>query len=120
MQVQANQGTGLEALFKRGFYARLQGDLDKASEDLNAGMQLFALHHPVLPYATLNCSIRGLPMVGTESRNRNVAQMGQAKHRQLEGYCGSWGSPMVGTESRNRKLAQRGLSLSRYMTKCTY
>ena len=65
MQVQANQGTGLEALFKRGFYARLQGDLDKASEDLNAGMQLFALHHPVLPYATLNCSIRGLPMVGT-------------------------------------------------------
>ena len=88
MQVQANQGTGLEALFKRGFYARLQGDLDKASEDLNAGMQLFALHHPVLPYATLNCSIRGLPMVGTESRNR--------------------------------KLAQRGLSLSRYMTKCTY
>jgi tetratricopeptide (TPR) repeat protein len=36
------------ALFKRGFYARLQGDLEKACEDLKASMQLFALHQPVL------------------------------------------------------------------------
>ncbi len=34
-------------LFKRGFYARLQGDLDRACEDLKASIQLFSLHHPV-------------------------------------------------------------------------
>jgi tetratricopeptide (TPR) repeat protein len=37
------------ALFKRGFYARLQGDLEKACEDLKASVQLFTLHQPVLP-----------------------------------------------------------------------
>ena len=31
----------------------------------------------------------GLSMVGTESRNRNLAQMGQTQRRELEGYCGS-------------------------------
>ncbi len=59
------------------------------SVSLGRSTPLTALRRSIPDVERFSLATRGLPMVGTESRNRNVAQMGQTKHHQLEGYCGS-------------------------------